>query len=86
MSTKTIGVVGWGSGWLKVGIELGSIPTHPNRGCSKLLPKTCIWEYTNTKTIRPEVSISVGDSAHTHGHTHGYNASFSQQLFHDIFK
>ena len=30
MSTKTIGVVGWGSGWQKVGIELGSFVFYPN--------------------------------------------------------
>ena len=30
MSTKMIGVVGRGSGWQKVGIELGSYIFHPN--------------------------------------------------------
>ena len=30
MSTKTIGVVGRGLGWQKVGIELGSYVFHPN--------------------------------------------------------
>ena len=30
MSTKTIGVVGRGSGWQKVGIELGSFVFYPN--------------------------------------------------------
>ena len=30
MSTKTIGVVVWGLGWQKVGIELGSYVFHPN--------------------------------------------------------
>ena len=30
MSTKTIGVVGRGSGWQKVGIELGSYVVNPN--------------------------------------------------------
>ena len=30
MSTKTIGVVGRGSGWQKVGIELGPYVFHPN--------------------------------------------------------
>ena len=30
MSTKTIGVVGRGSGWQKVGIELGSCVFYPN--------------------------------------------------------
>ena len=30
MSTKTIGVVGRGSGWQKVGIELGSYVFNPN--------------------------------------------------------
>ena len=30
MSTKTIGVVGRGSGWQKVGIELGSYVCNPN--------------------------------------------------------
>ena len=30
MSTKTIGVVGRGSGWEKVGIELGLYVFHPN--------------------------------------------------------
>ena len=36
MSTKTIGVVGRGSGLS--GDHVFYIPTHPNRGCSKLLP------------------------------------------------
>ena len=30
MSTKTVGVVGWGSGRQKVGIELGSFELYPN--------------------------------------------------------
>ena len=30
MSTKTLGVVGRGSGWQKVGIELGSFIFYPN--------------------------------------------------------
>ena len=30
MSNKTIGVVGRGSGWQKVGIDLGSFVFHPN--------------------------------------------------------
>ena len=30
MSTKTIGVVDWGLGWQKFGIELGSYVFHPN--------------------------------------------------------
>ena len=30
MSTKTIRVVGWGSGWQKVGIKLGSYVFNPN--------------------------------------------------------
>ena len=30
MTTKTIGVVGRGSGWQKVGIEVGSYVFHPN--------------------------------------------------------
>ena len=30
MSTKTLGVVGCGLGWQKVGIELGYCDFHPN--------------------------------------------------------
>ena len=42
MSTKTIEVVGRGLGWQKLGLSwdhMFSIPTHPNQGCSKLLPQ-----------------------------------------------
>ena len=54
MSTKTVGVVGRGSGWQKVGIRLGYGEFYPNFIPTGPVPK--FWSYTKGKNLTTMLS------------------------------
>ena len=56
MSTKTLGVVGRGSGWQKVGIELGSFIFYPNSSQPGMFQTFAI----GTQLVHPSDEGAIG--------------------------
>ena len=58
MSTETLGVIGQGSGWQKVGIELGFSDFYPNFILTGDVPKFCR-TFLNVSSLAYLSNVSV---------------------------